>query len=280
MTKLLRQFATFLTGLGLLGCGAQTPPAPATTPAVQPPVASGPATIKPIDKAPPATEAMLTEFETKYACKLPQDYRAFLLKNNGGFPTPDCITFTEDNRTTDTDVFLFHAVGDERPFASLAWHLETYGHRLPKETLPIAHDSCGNLWLLNVGSQPGTVVFWDHGSFDTFDEKDFKVWPQVATSFQEFYGKLHTFQASPDEKKLISRYAMVQQAVAGMAKKDPSFTKHSVFEGAWHCDNRDGGVRMQYVEYNVHAVATHTDGYSLLRAQKGLTKSGAARLPK
>ena len=37
---------------------------------------------------------------------------------------------------------------------------------------------------------------------------------------------------------------------------------------------------MQYVNYEVHAAATHTDGYSDLRAASGLIEAGPPRLPK
>jgi hypothetical protein len=36
---------------------------------------------------------------------------------------------------------------------------------------------------------------------------------------------------------------------------------------------------MEFVQYEVHAAVTHTDGYSRLRAMKGLIKEGPARLP-
>jgi A nuclease of the HNH/ENDO VII superfamily with conserved WHH len=48
----------------------------------------------------------------------------------------------------------------------------------------------------------------------------------------------------------------------------------------WHCACDDEGkANMEFVKYEVHAAVTHTDGYSLLRAIKGLIKKGQTRLP-
>jgi len=269
-----------LATVWLVGCSSQTEePAKETT---NPTTKTNMAMIKPIDGTPKLTEEMLRQFEEESQSKLPNDYRRFLLQNNGGFPSPDCVTFKEAGRATASDVFCFHSIGDERAWASMEWHHKTFSGRLPKNTLPIAHDSCGNLWLLNVGpDHGGSVVFWDHGSFDTFDETDFDVWPRVAKSFQEFIHNLHEYQPLLEDKGLLSRYALVQRAIEGMATKSSDFDKHTVLDGAWHCDySEDGNVKMQCVNYEVHAVATHTDGYSRLRAAKGLIQVGPPRLPK
>lgn len=127
----------------------------------------------------------------------------------------------------------------------------------------------------------GAVAFWDHGSFDTFNESDFDVWPRVANSFQEFVGKLQEYRPLPEEDVLLSRYALVQKAVKQMADSSSEFDKHSVLDGAWHCHYiGDGKVEMQCVQYAVHASATHTDGYSDLRAEKGFIKEGPPRMPR
>ncbi len=265
------------------GCGS-----PSTTPngtaAAQSAAAtnSETRTMTPIDAAPKVTEEALQAVEKKYSCRLPDDYRRFLLQSNGGFPSPDCVVFTEADLKTASDVFCFFAIGDERSWASLEWHCDTFSGRLPKGTLPIARDSCGNLWLLSVGStSPGAVFFWDHGSYETFDETDLAQWPRVATNFHAFRESLIPYDANATNKAVLSRYALVKQATEGMAKKDDGFSTRANPEYAWHCDCTDGGdVRMQFVAYEVHAAVTHTDGYSRLRALKGLIKQGPPRLPK
>lgn len=237
--------------------------------------------IKAIEGAPQATEPLVSQFERANQCQLPEDYRKFLLENNGGFPSSDCVTFQEDGKATASNVFCFHGVGDLPPWASIQWHIDTFSGRLPEDTLPIAHDSCGNLWLLNIGSQnSGTVVFWDHGTYDNFDETDFEAWPKVAVSFTELVSKLHDYQPLPEEEELLSRYVLVQQAIEGMAQRSPDFDKYAAVDAAWHCDfTEEGKIQMQLVNYIPHAAVTHTDGYSRLRAAKGLIDEGPPRLP-
>jgi hypothetical protein len=268
----------------MIGCDDQpddTPTdAPVTQPATPPPKPTM-RTLEPIDGTPTLTEDSLRSVEQKYSCELPDDYRRFLLANNGAFPSPDCVTFEEAGRQTASDVFCFLAIDDERAWASLEWHFETYSGRLPNNTLPIARDSGGNLWLLSVRSEnAGSIFFWDHGSFDTFDEADLTNWPLVAASFQEFWDSLGTFDASAADNVVPSRYSLVKQATDGMAKKDSGFSTRANPGFVWHCDcDDDGNVSMQFVRYEIHAVAAHTCGYSRLCAIKGLIKGGQLRLP-
>jgi hypothetical protein len=237
--------------------------------------------LAPIEGIAPIADVQIQALETNLGCQLPGDYREFLLTSNGGFPTPDCVTFLEDGQPTAADVCCFLAICDQGPF-SIEWHYETFSGRLPENTIPIARDSCGNLWLLHVGSlATGSVHFWDHGSFDTFDETKLESWPQVAASFAEFRGKLKVFDPAPVSATVPSRYLLVKQAEASMAKRDPYFsTRRAKPACAWHCDcDEDGEISLQFVQYEVHAFATHTDGYSRLRAMKGVINEGATRLP-
>ena len=103
----------------------------------------------------------------------------------------------------------------------------------------------GNLWLLKVGGENhNSIFFWDHGSYDTFDETELGNWPRIATSFQEFRDKLTAFRAAED-RAVPSRYALVMQAVKAISKQDPGFSPRAHPDFAWHCDcDDDGNVKM------------------------------------
>lgn len=238
--------------------------------------------MKPLEGTRPLTDDMVKKFEARFQCTLPDEYRKFLSKNNGAIPAVDCVTFAEDGQTTASDVCCFHSLGDDRPWLSLEWHLENYSARIPKDTIPIAHDSCGNLWLLHVGDKhKGSVVFWDHGTFENIDETDFQAWPKVADSFSGFIKSLHEYDSSKDAKKPRSRYSLVAQAIDNMAKRDKGFHKHTDLEYIWHFDCDDNGkLSLQFVKYEIHAIFVHTDGYSRLRAIQGVIANGQPRLPK
>src|SRR5688572_3552650 len=136
----------------LLGCDSQSD-APADGSARRPLIAIRKPKmpmVTPIDGVPTLAEDSLQAVEHRYSCQLPDDYSKFLLGSNGGFPSPDCLRFEEAGQKTASDVFCFFAIGHERPWASMEWHQGTYSGRLPKNTIPIARDSCGNLWLISV----------------------------------------------------------------------------------------------------------------------------------
>lgn len=237
--------------------------------------------MKPLSGQRKLTEELVQAFERQHKCKLPADYREFLLEHNGGFPTPDCVLVDESGRRTVTDVFCFFALGDERPWASVEWNLDTLAARLPKDTLPIGRDSCGNLWLIGLGGeQAGAVYFWDHGTYLNVVENDLASWPRIATSFGEFKSRIGLYDAASEDDILLSRYAFSKQSEEAMAAKDPGFTTRAHPEFVWHCAcDDDGKAKMEFVNYEAHAVATHTDGYSRLQALKGLVDQGPPRLP-
>lgn len=242
---------------------------------------NGDVIIKPLAGTEPITDESLDEFERRYSITLPQSYRNFLIANNGGFPSKDCIEFNEAKRRTATDVFYFFALVDSRDSISAQWYFSTFRGRIPKATLPIARDSHGNLWLLSLaGGSMGAVHFWDHGTFDTFDETELTQWPVAANSFDEFLRSLSDYDSGIEDGVVLSRYAITKQAISGMQQAEPDFSVQENLEYVWHCDcDNDGNVRMQFVVYAVHAAFTHTDGYSRVSAMQGLIKDGPTRLP-
>jgi len=105
-------------------------------------------------------------------------------------------------------------------------------------------------------------------------------WPRVAETFLRFRANLSTYDATVEQGTVPSRYALVEQATEGMAKKAAGFSTRANPGFVWHatCDD-NGRVTMEFVKYEVHAAVTHTDGYSDLLAIRGLIKKGPKRLP-
>jgi len=113
------------------------------------------------------------EFERAYGMTLPMDYKEFLAKYNGGkTPRTDF-----HSRKGGSDVRYFYGVGDvKESFHSLA--LEEW---LEQGVLPVAADSYGNYFVMDVSKKPGQMYFSDH-------EEDFALIP-VTGSFKEFIRK-------------------------------------------------------------------------------------------
>ena len=277
-------FILLLSATCMTGCDRKSNENPSDSSAIQTTLSESNLTMRtlaPIVDAPRLTEDSLQAIERKYACQLPKDYREFLLSNNGAYPTPDCAVFEEAGRETASDVFCLFAIGEERASLCLEWHQETFSKRLPENSLPIGRDSSGNLWLIGLrGESAGAIFFWDHGSFDTFDETKLENWPKVAQSFSDFVSDLGAYDNSIETKGVPSRYSLIRQATDGMVKRDSGFSTRGNPGFAWHCDcDGEGRVRMQFVQYEAHAVFTHTCGYSRMCAINGLIKGGQPRLP-
>ncbi len=142
-----------------------------------------------------ATEQDVCAFETSLGVRLPEDYRRFLLKHNGGRPRP--ATFRIGAAEGESRVHLFLGLHDGPSWASLRRDVETLRHRIPRNTIPIGDDPFGNSLLLVLqGSRRGELCFWDHeceGGPSTWDN----VTP-VAASFTAFLESLKEFEEPPE----------------------------------------------------------------------------------
>ena len=142
----------------------------------------------------------LSKFEHKQALHLPEDYRQFLLKHNGGAPAPmNTIDFEKEGRPTSSDVQFIYGIHDGEYWASLEWHLKNLEGRIVAEGLPVAGDSAGNQYvLITRGEQEGQIYFWDH-ELET-DPPSYQNMSYVAASFAEFTEKLYEY-VQPDESE-------------------------------------------------------------------------------
>jgi hypothetical protein len=88
--------------------------------------------------------------EKQINARLTSEYRQFLLKYNGGTPSPD-IMDVPDARGTPTDVQVFFGIGRSVDSSNLSWNASLVADRCPGlPVLPIACDSGGNLFCLKV----------------------------------------------------------------------------------------------------------------------------------
>ena len=141
------------------------------------------------------TSEQLFEFEQKHNLKLPDDYRSFLLKYNGGRPNPEIIDFIQYGENQSDIVNYLCGIHDGEYWASLEWHMESLNNRGPAGFVPFGYDPGGNIYLLGVIAEHfGKVYFWDHENESMLYDKepDFENISIIADSFSEFLNKLHT----------------------------------------------------------------------------------------
>ncbi len=118
----------------------------------------------------------------------PDSYRQFLLRTNGGTPSPDTID-VPGLVGSPTDVQVFFGVG--RPIISdnVVWNYELVKERCIRcLAVPVACDSGGNLFCLSLerGRALPSVFYWDLARPDC-------AVLDVATNFEEFVDRLRPF---------------------------------------------------------------------------------------
>lgn len=115
-------------------------------------------------KLPPAPAAALTALEASLGCRLPEDYRDFLVACNGGFLS-GTLGYEGHSPTGEYVTASIHHVGGfrEEDYFSLDWRRDIYAGRIPEDLLWIMDDPGGNAICLGLrGPHAGKVYFWDH----------------------------------------------------------------------------------------------------------------------
>src|SRR5262249_16068682 len=104
------------------------------------------------------TPAVLDRFERDTGLRIPDEYRDFLLCQNGGAPVKRNVTFGK-KAYQDTVLRMFFGVSGA---SNLAIILALYPYPIPSNTFPIASDEFGNLILISQHGKTNPILFWDH----------------------------------------------------------------------------------------------------------------------
>lgn len=137
----------------------------------------------------------INAFEKQFGKELPEEYKEFLIKNNGGYPieimfTPDFIEInplTLEEKKQGTNVERFFSL-NEVTFEYEDMLDENY---IPPEYIPFARTSFGNLLLIYTGSakEYGSIYFANHDLFDSNNNR-FTI-SKITDSFSEFIDSLY-----------------------------------------------------------------------------------------
>lgn len=130
------------------------------------------------------TEARLQGFESLIDVELPQPYRKFLLKYNGGYPRPYYFTISEEQGMG--MVNIFYGIGEM--YDNLEKKIDIFDEIIDTGFLPIADDSGGNQICLGLSEKYfGDVYFWIHDE----DPENMGNMYFLATDFEDFLEKLY-----------------------------------------------------------------------------------------
>lgn len=141
------------------------------------------------------SEQDLQRAESVIGASLPDEYRRFLLRHNGGRPDPADFRIKWDDPELARSYRIstvgdFHSIYDGHVL-NLLDDFKIYQDRIPKGTLAVATDPGGNAILLGLaGDRRGEVFYWVNALPAKYDETDFANLGFVADSFDEFVNSL------------------------------------------------------------------------------------------
>jgi len=144
-------------------------------------------------------KAALAEFETQYGIKLPEDYKAFMLRNNGGCPEDDmAFEFVDaaSSKSTSAVINYFYILFSEATTRNtdlkVVYNNLVRSRSLPSNFMPIAYDVFGNTICICVGEKDyGKVCFANHELEDP--ETGYMIISKVSDSFTEFVDKCYLY---------------------------------------------------------------------------------------
>jgi hypothetical protein len=142
------------------------------------------------DSARPATEEEIGRLESETGVTLPAEYRAFLLRHNGGKPSRRRFT-TRDQKVESHATRLFPV--DENDEGGLQSEIEgiTGCNLIPREMIPIGIDPGEDRVVLAVGGPDvGRVFYWAWGEEPDPPTCSRKYMRIIADSFDEFLASL------------------------------------------------------------------------------------------
>ncbi|WP_137940452.1 SMI1/KNR4 family protein [Chitinivorax sp. B] len=122
-------------------------------------------------------DSEVVDIEKKFNVIFPEEYRAFLLKFNGG--TPEfCSIDIPGMEDSPTDVKVFFGIDRKYETSNIDWNIQLLNEfEFDIPLLPIASDSGGSIFCIECGSN--NVVFLD------MNESPCAVY-EVAKTFEEF----------------------------------------------------------------------------------------------
>ncbi len=134
----------------------------------------------------PTTAQAIDEFARARRIRLPDQYKNFLLENNGGVPERRVFPISKYPYDTHGQIKVFLGMECQWATDTLTYAYDLYVDSIPPELLPIASDDLGNYVCLQLNNDPVQVVFWDHRHFwSTGQWRDQDLY-HVADSFDEF----------------------------------------------------------------------------------------------
>lgn len=157
-----------------------------------------------LDVGPPLTDLRIGVLERKLGIMLPEGYRSFLLRYNGGRPTPEFFPIRGFDGNPFGSIHCFKGIDWPVSSSNIEWNYRTYKGRIPREFLPVAGDGSGNLICLSFeGANNGAVYFWDHD--EEHSPPTYGNVYLIAETFEKFLNSIYLEDLSGEIEKSVGR---------------------------------------------------------------------------
>lgn len=143
-----------------------------------------------------ATLIDVKKFEDKFKANIPQTYRNFLIKQNGGYLKDDSYMFL------DYTINGFLGINNGVKYFDLMEEYEYLVQILPKDYFPIASDFGGNYYIGKINTKKLPIYFWDH-NLQTEGTKAVGL-KRIANSFSDFISNIKIVSNDIDVKVTVS----------------------------------------------------------------------------
>ena len=155
-----------------------------------------------VSKSQPVANEDIIELEEYLSVSLPDAYKEFLLRYNGGVPTPNCFRWRESSYQDSTIRQFFHIWADKADdIYSIEWNCANYQNdilRIPGELLAIGSDTSGNNVCIGIrGEAYSKIFFWDHEKEGTGNLQDTVT--LVSESFDAFLNSLQSYETDQED---------------------------------------------------------------------------------
>jgi hypothetical protein len=137
------------------------------------------------ETAGPVDDAAVRGLELELGLSLPDDYRSFLRKYQGGVPDQSDFVLPGSRGHVGT-VGAFLGLSPQQGLDYIPRTVALLGERLPARLLPIATSGGGDYVLLDLRSAQPSVLYWRHELAGTADELT-----QLAPNFEAFLSMLY-----------------------------------------------------------------------------------------
>ena len=150
--------------------------------------------MKIVDSYSPLDMEDIRRVEGKLGFNIPEEYRDFLLRNNGGKPIPNAVKYEGEYFDY---VACFYGARFNTYADDIFRNVEEYNEYILPHYLPIADSPSGNVYCLSLKSTDfGAVYCWDHETANYGGEPWEENMIKLAGSLNEFFAGLYNEQST------------------------------------------------------------------------------------